>query len=137
MRGLLKHGKGDWRSISRNFVISKTPTQVASHAQKYFLRLNSGPKDKRRPSIHDITTSNFKNAHLQSDDPFVMVPIADKETKLSDWYQRPQSQNTSVMGFESQLSNLFVQPAAPYHGLRFGPYNTTFEVNSTRQGILG
>ncbi|XP_021720996.1 transcription factor DIVARICATA-like [Chenopodium quinoa] len=35
--GLQKHGKGDWRNISRNFVISKTPTQVASHAQKYFL----------------------------------------------------------------------------------------------------
>ncbi|KAL0401246.1 UNVERIFIED_CONTAM: Transcription factor DIVARICATA [Sesamum latifolium] len=54
--GLQKHGKGDWRNISRNFVISKTPTQVASHAQKYYLRQISGGKDKRRPSIHDITT---------------------------------------------------------------------------------
>ncbi|XP_051123097.1 transcription factor DIVARICATA-like [Andrographis paniculata] len=54
--GLQKHGKGDWRNISRNFVISKTPTQVASHAQKYYLRQLSGAKDKRRPSIHDITT---------------------------------------------------------------------------------
>merc|ERR1719409_2237996 len=39
--GLAKFGKGDWRSISRNFVVSRTPTQVASHAQKYFIRLNS------------------------------------------------------------------------------------------------
>lgn len=53
--GLERHGKGDWRNISRNFVISKTPTQVASHAQKYFLRQLTGGKDKRRPSIHDIT----------------------------------------------------------------------------------
>ncbi len=31
--------------------------QVASHAQKYFIRLNSmNKKDKRRSSIHDITT---------------------------------------------------------------------------------
>ena len=31
--------------------------QVASHAQKYFIRLNSqNKKDKRRASIHDITT---------------------------------------------------------------------------------
>jgi hypothetical protein len=31
--------------------------QVASHAQKYFIRLNSmNRKDKRRSSIHDITT---------------------------------------------------------------------------------
>lgn len=53
--GLERHGKGDWRNISRNFVITKTPTQVASHAQKYFLRQLTGGKDKRRPSIHDIT----------------------------------------------------------------------------------
>ena len=57
--GLAKFGKGDWRSISRNFVVSRTPTQVASHAQKYFIRLNSmNKKDKRRSSIHDITSVN-------------------------------------------------------------------------------
>jgi len=55
--GLSKFGKGDWRSISRNFVLSRTPTQVASHAQKYFIRLNSlSKKDKRRSSIHDVVT---------------------------------------------------------------------------------
>ncbi|XP_010279473.1 PREDICTED: transcription factor DIVARICATA [Nelumbo nucifera] len=54
--GLDKYGKGDWRSISRNFVVSRTPTQVASHAQKYFIRLNSMNKDRRRASIHDITS---------------------------------------------------------------------------------
>ncbi|GMJ13533.1 hypothetical protein like AT1G49010 [Hibiscus trionum] len=56
--GLDKFGKGDWRSISRNFVISRTPTQVASHAQKYFIRLNSINRDRRRSSIHDITSVN-------------------------------------------------------------------------------
>ena len=122
LMGLAKFGKGDWRSISRNFVITRTPTQVggglslkgpgpalaaepytctqqicldrkellfssggtavasqlalqaersqlqvrhsclvhlqvASHAQKYFIRLSSqNKKDKRRSSIHDITS---------------------------------------------------------------------------------
>jgi SHAQKYF class myb-like DNA-binding protein len=57
--GLNKFGKGDWRNISRNFVVSRTPTQVASHAQKYFIRLNSMNKkdNKRRSSIHDITSA--------------------------------------------------------------------------------
>ncbi|XP_020573068.1 transcription factor SRM1-like [Phalaenopsis equestris] len=62
--GLDKYGKGDWRSISRNFVISRTPTQVASHAQKYFIRLNSMNKDRRRSSIHDIT--NVSNGDLSA-----------------------------------------------------------------------
>ncbi|XP_061358055.1 transcription factor DIVARICATA-like [Gastrolobium bilobum] len=57
--GLKKYGKGDWRNISRNFVMTRTPTQVASHAQKYFIRQLSGGKDKRRASIHDITTVNL------------------------------------------------------------------------------
>ncbi|KAI3462281.1 hypothetical protein Pfo_018944 [Paulownia fortunei] len=59
LMGLNKYGKGDWRSISRYYVITKTPTQVASHAQKYFRRQTSStPVDRRRPSIHDIQTVN-------------------------------------------------------------------------------
>lgn len=52
--GLEKLGKGDWRGISRNFVTSRTPTQVASHAQKYFLRQSSLNKRKRRSSLFDM-----------------------------------------------------------------------------------
>ncbi|CAN6200852.1 unnamed protein product [Urochloa humidicola] len=59
LMGLKKYGRGDWRNISRNFVTTRTPTQVASHAHKYFIRLNSGGKDKCRSSIHDITTINL------------------------------------------------------------------------------
>nr|KYP67529.1 Myb-like protein J [Cajanus cajan] len=52
--GLEKLGKGDWRGISRNFVTTRTPTQVASHAQKYFLRLATLNKKKRRSSLFDL-----------------------------------------------------------------------------------
>jgi len=38
LMGLRKYGKGHWRSISRNFVVSRTPSQVASHAQKYYIQ---------------------------------------------------------------------------------------------------
>ncbi|CAM8909906.1 unnamed protein product [Rhodiola kirilowii] len=70
--GLKKYGKGDWRNISRNFVITRTPTQVASHAQKYFIRQHSGvKKDKRRASIHDITVVNLLNDPVVSPDDHV------------------------------------------------------------------
>ncbi|CAN0924122.1 Transcription factor MYBS3 [Linum grandiflorum] len=56
--GLEKVGKGDWRGISRNFVKTRTPTQVASHAQKYFLRRNNQNRRRRRSSLFDITPDN-------------------------------------------------------------------------------
>ncbi|XP_030521577.1 transcription factor MYB1R1 isoform X1 [Rhodamnia argentea] len=67
--GLQKVGKGDWRAISRNFVKTRTPTQVASHAQKYFLRRSNLNRRRRRSSLFDITTdsvtaSTMENEHV-------------------------------------------------------------------------
>ncbi|GLJ23470.1 hypothetical protein SUGI_0444570 [Cryptomeria japonica] len=61
--GLQKLGKGDWRGISRNFVTSRTPTQVASHAQKYFLRQSNLNKRKRRSSLFDIAADAAADYH--------------------------------------------------------------------------
>lgn len=57
--GLDKLGKGDWRGISRNFVRTRTPSQVASHAQKYFLHKTSIPKRKQRSSIFDMVSTSY------------------------------------------------------------------------------
>ncbi|OAY30546.1 probable transcription factor At5g61620 [Manihot esculenta] len=54
LAGLTKLGKGDWRGISKEFVTTRTPTQVASHAQKYFLRKASTDKKKRRSRLFDM-----------------------------------------------------------------------------------
>ncbi|KAL8476716.1 hypothetical protein ACS0TY_029133 [Phlomoides rotata] len=57
LMGLNKYEKGDWCSISKNYVISKTPMQVASHAQKYFLcQTSSTPAKRPCHNIHDIQT---------------------------------------------------------------------------------
>ncbi|KAL0538953.1 hypothetical protein IC582_023124 [Cucumis melo] len=65
--GLQKVGKGDWRGISRNFVKTRTPTQVASHAQKYFLRRNNFNRRRRRSSLFDITTHTFTSSSKEDD----------------------------------------------------------------------
>ncbi|KAH0737274.1 hypothetical protein KY290_035979 [Solanum tuberosum] len=55
LQGLDIYGKGDWRSISR----TRTAMQVATHAQKYFKRIEANKKRNRRarakPSVLDIT----------------------------------------------------------------------------------
>ncbi|KAG6521087.1 hypothetical protein ZIOFF_018153 [Zingiber officinale] len=54
LMGLQKLGRGDWRGIARNFVMSRTPTQVASHAQKFFIRQSNLSRRKRRSSLFDM-----------------------------------------------------------------------------------
>ena len=111
MLGLLKYGKGDWRNISRNFVVSKTPTQVASHAQKYYQRQLSGAKDKRRPSIHDFTTVNLLNANLNRS-------FSDHRDILPD------------LGFvdkdNAEEGRMFISPNL-YSGSRFSPSSFPFD----------
>lgn len=65
--GLQMVGRGDWRGISRNFVKTRTPTQVASHAQKYFLRRNNHNRRRRRSSLFDITTDTPLNSLMEED----------------------------------------------------------------------
>ena len=57
--GLERFGKGDWRSIASQCVLTRTPAQVASHAQKYFRRREGAADAKcRRASIHDMDISS-------------------------------------------------------------------------------
>ncbi len=58
LAGLKKLGKGNWRGISRLYVPSRTPTQVASHAQKHFLRLSGVTKRRSRFSTLDQAVSS-------------------------------------------------------------------------------
>lgn len=95
--GLQKLGKGDWRGIARNFVVSRTPTQVASHAQKYFIRQTNATRRKRRSSLFDMVPE-LPIDHLPLEDqPLLHSPPNEFETanKLlpclgPDYVQEPQ-----------------------------------------------
>lgn len=90
LMGLKKYGKGDWRNISRNFVTTRTPTQVASHAQKYFIRQLNGGKDKRRSSIHDITTVNIPDRPSTSPDHVKPLSPNNSAAVLQSQQQQPK-----------------------------------------------
>ncbi|MBA0572299.1 hypothetical protein Golob_002651 [Gossypium lobatum] len=162
LMGLKKYGKGDWRNISRNFVTTRTPTQVASHAQKYFIRQVTGGKDKRRSSIHDITTVNVPDTpssspdhckHSSSSDSSAVIQ-AQQQAKLAttkdidfEWKQ----QNGAAMVFNRTSNcNAFLSPFCGISSYgpkleeqnllgetlprsQFGSYNTLFQMQSMQQ----
>ncbi|XP_027932869.1 transcription factor MYBS3-like [Vigna unguiculata] len=63
LEGLHKYGKGDWKNISA-YIQTKTAIQVASHAQKYFIRQAQTQHQKKRKSIHDMVMENA--FHMQN-----------------------------------------------------------------------
>ncbi|WMV54042.1 hypothetical protein MTR67_047427 [Solanum verrucosum] len=69
LKGLNFHGKGNWTNIAKDFVPSRTSTQVASHAQKYFLRLldaNSNErKNRKKSSVFDLRIDKTEDTRNQ------------------------------------------------------------------------
>nr|KAJ0204378.1 hypothetical protein LSAT_V11C500280670 [Lactuca sativa] len=107
LTGLEKLGKGDWRGISRNYVTTRTPTQVASHAQKYFLRQASLVKKKRRSSLFDLVRgNNKKNVVANQENSYNM-----SRTNSFDEGHQDRSNNISLIDFSSlKQENVYYNP---------------------------
>ncbi|XP_076959544.1 transcription factor MYB1R1-like [Bidens hawaiensis] len=94
LEGLQKAGNGHWKT--------RTCTQVASHAQKYFLR-QSNHNPRRRSSMFDITTDSV--AAMQTEegiDDDQVIPAANpssvsSEPQGSSSYQISGSNNEDGM----------------------------------------
>ncbi|KAG2382844.1 hypothetical protein C9374_004811 [Naegleria lovaniensis] len=84
--GVHLFGRGNWKSIS-NVIQGKSPKQVQSHAQKYFLRQEQTTKTKR--SIHDFNLNDLTN--LLQDESFrqsVREDMSKKGRDLEDLINR-------------------------------------------------
>lgn len=104
---------------------TRTPTQVASHAQKYFIRQISGGKDKRRSSIHDITTVNLTEMKSPSPENHTSSNSPDKSVlspqKALCQYNFPNQDADIVFktyGLKLHEHGMLLQ------GHQFGQYNT-------------
>ncbi|KAI3727284.1 hypothetical protein L1987_67097 [Smallanthus sonchifolius] len=116
--GLQKLGKGGWRGIARNYVLSRTPTQVASHAQKYFIRQCSATRRKRRSSLFDMAAES-------PEDHFMLPPAAvlSKEPMNLD----------ELVGMSKQLS---LKDPEHVHNIKPSPLSLKLLAEPSRQSAF-
>ncbi|XP_039852816.1 uncharacterized protein LOC120711387 isoform X3 [Panicum virgatum] len=115
LAGLEELGKGDWRGIAKNFVTTRTPTQVASHAQKYFLRQTNPNKKKRRSSLFDMMPGELSPAPNCPILPPSMAKVHDVVAMTR------QLQNSNLSHFQEGGSSLNAANIAPQVGRDLPP----------------
>ncbi|KAK3132708.1 hypothetical protein QOZ80_6AG0526580 [Eleusine coracana subsp. coracana] len=72
LNGVQCFGRGEWKAISTYYVPSRTPAQLASHAQKYFQRIEKDDLFDKRCSIngtklvcHDRNNTKLSGIELE------------------------------------------------------------------------
>ncbi|XP_039025380.1 transcription factor MYBS3-like isoform X2 [Hibiscus syriacus] len=127
--GLQKLGKGDWRGISRNYVISRTPTQVASHAQKYFIRQCNVSRGKRRSSLFDIVAD--EDLFLENPpQPETQSPALDEEGESMDANNSNDNVNIPPKPDTSQPCHPALYPA---YFLPFSPFSLPYRMGQNTE----
>jgi len=137
LHGLRIHGRGRWKEIA-SIVGTKTPTQIQSHAQKYFLRQKQTNKNKR--SIHDFSLEDLETSDGNSnsvtpkgDSPSENSFIAEtpaKKQSPSNEAKSPTDEMTSSRKEVSQEEDEYMEsehhyePRQPMTDRVFFPYTT-------------
>ncbi|KAM5566004.1 putative transcription factor [Rosa sericea] len=128
LEGIETLGKGDWGGISKHYVTTRSPTQVASHAQKYFLIQNSttantatinnldfnfDPHKKRcrvRPSLFEVGKDQLVSPRQLID---INTNNPNTEASVKNPYERwPAVHYSTPLQIDVNLKNSSSQSAA-------------------------
>lgn len=139
--------QGQWKQISRYYVPSRTPTQVASHAQKHFLRVTGATK--RRSRFSTLEDSAIASG-LVASQPHQTPGAGGAEASAVGPAQLPGSAQSSGSGWAGPprqglnpttsfpFSAKFVMPPPPDgNGVAVGfPWSKQLPLASTPKGTL-
>ncbi|KAL6216775.1 hypothetical protein ACLB2K_009994 [Fragaria x ananassa] len=128
LEGIEKLGKGDWRGISKHYVTTRSPTQISSHAQKYFLRLqnnittnatatidNLHKKRRRgRPPLFDVGEDKLVSPRQQIG---IIANNPNTEVPVNNPYERwPAVHNSRPLLIDTNLKNVSSSQSAAAEG---------------------
>ncbi|RWR84588.1 transcription factor DIVARICATA-like protein [Cinnamomum micranthum f. kanehirae] len=125
LNGLLEYGKGDWKSISRDAVVSRTPAQVASHAQKHYLRMdNPGMRERQRPRLSEnrdmdesTFSSNINKPIIPNPSPYPFMNFSPMAGTFFQTFNTPPPMEGGFSGIIPQLPPNGILPQLPPNGL--------------------
>jgi SHAQKYF class myb-like DNA-binding protein len=150
LQGLNKHGKGRWKDISKDFVSTRTPAQIASHAQKYFKHKKEAAEKRRnrRTSIHDIAVDNnvtiaslpraqqieIPSIEQQNEIPQLTIPsIEQKQLEIPSIEQQNKISPLVTLPNEQQNENISPLVTVPneQQNENISPHSTTLNDNNS------
>ncbi|XP_045813913.1 myb-like protein J [Trifolium pratense] len=131
LQGLNKHGRARWKDISKDFLPRRTPTQIASHAQKYFKHLKevAGKERKKRRSIHDVTVDNNVTVASHPIEQQTGIPLIEQQNEIPNLISPSIEQQIPSIEGQNKISTLVTHPVEKQN-VNISPHSTTLNDNN-------
>ncbi|KAK4352682.1 hypothetical protein RND71_028200 [Anisodus tanguticus] len=133
LKGLEFHGKGNWVKIGKDFLPNRTLTQISSHAQKYFMRLDDNSnerKNRKKPSVFDVHLEEISQDTIATVSEHAIVPLGNNQ-ELTQHHQESHVATHNVPNYLPNymmnvcaneptpnglpLTWVYMYPYGPYH----------------------
>ncbi|CAK9139367.1 unnamed protein product [Ilex paraguariensis] len=125
LMGIEMYGRGQWKKISETYLLTRTPSQISSHAQSHFKR----NRKKNLRTINFLEVDNCTTSQTSKPNKSSTSTVDESDRSIVNPVARPTLNLFPVVAATSSVNDKVFPPCSMSMGLRSHPFDGQIGLN--------